>query len=288
MKCQNRFTIFENLSVSETVGRMTKELTKQLISKVDKQKYYISKDKNVLVKKGIMNFDCREYLQHLSNLQVIYCVYYLKNDVEYEFYDRNGMLNCSADYENGNVKLSLAYVQEQPKDFKVSIRHELKHIYQYDCGAKKNVNFYKTVVDRYNNGEQWEKIVAWALYLSFKTEQDAFISQYYEYLKNNHISKNNLQKYDNNNPYYRFNQAFENVDNIDIEEESLRQSFGINLTQLYSILNSADERLYKKMTNVLAKYVDEKKIKQPNAAEMNFLMECYHRGIHEETYDLIW
>ena len=79
MTYKNRFTIFENLSVSEIVGKMTKDLTKQLISKVDKQKYYIAKNKNVLVKKGIINFDCREYLQHLNNLQVIYCVYYLKN-----------------------------------------------------------------------------------------------------------------------------------------------------------------------------------------------------------------
>lgn len=287
MAYKNRFIIFENLSVSEIVGKMTKDLTKQLISKVDKQKYYIAKGKNVLFKKGIMNFNCREYLQHLNNLQVIYCVYYLKNEAEYELYDRAGMLNCSADYENGNIKLSLAYVQEQPKDFKISIRHELKHIYQYDCGAKKNINFYETVVDRYKNGEQWEKIVAWALYLSFKTEQDAFISQYYEFLKNNNISKVKLQKNDNN-PYYRFDKAFDNVDNIDIDEESLKQRFGINLTQLYSILNAADERLYKKMTNVWTKYVNEKKIKLPNTEEMNFLMECYHRGIHEETDDLIW
>ena len=131
MTYKNRFTIFENLSVSEIVSKMTKDLTKQLISKVDKQEYYIAKGKNVLVKRGAMNFNCREYLQHLNNLQVIYCVYYLKNEAEYELYDRTGMLNCSADYENGNIKLSLAYVQEQPKDFKISIRHELKHIYQY-------------------------------------------------------------------------------------------------------------------------------------------------------------
>ena len=35
MKYKDRFTIFESLSVSETVGKMTKDLTKQLISKVD-------------------------------------------------------------------------------------------------------------------------------------------------------------------------------------------------------------------------------------------------------------
>ena len=31
MKYKDRFTIFESLSVSETVGKMTKDLTKQLI-----------------------------------------------------------------------------------------------------------------------------------------------------------------------------------------------------------------------------------------------------------------
>lgn len=287
MKFKNRFNLFEDLSVSNVVGKMTNNLTRQLINKVDSQKYYIAKDKNVLIKKGIINFDCKEYLHYLDNLQVIYCIYYLKNEEEYNLYDKSGNLNCSADYENGNVKLSLAYVEGQPKDFKISIRHELKHIYQYDCGAKKNVNFYETVVDRYKNGEQWEKIVAWALYLSFKTEQDAFISQYYEYLKSNNISKKHIQK-DKNNPYYVFDNAFDNVENLNIREENLKENFGINLNQLYHILNSADERLYKKMTNVWTKYINENKIKKPNVSEMTFVMECYHLGIHEETDDLIW
>ena len=284
---KNRFTIFESLSISEIVGKMTNDLARQLINKVDSQKHFIAKDKNVLIKKGILNFDCRQYLKHLGNLQVIYCIYFLKNDSEYEFYDKNGYLNCSSDYENSNIKLSLAYVNEQPKEFTQPIRHELKHIYQYDCGAKKNVNFYETVVDRYRNGEQWEKIVAWALYLSFKTEQDAFISQFYEYLKNNNITKDKIPK-DNNNPYYRFDKAFSNVEYLTIDEEMLKKSFGISISQLYSILNSADERLFKKMTNVWVKYISENKIRKPNVSEMNFIMECYHRGIHEEADDLIW
>lgn len=286
MKYKERFIISESLSVSEVVDKMTKDLTTQLINKIDKQKYYIAKSKNAIIKKGIMNFDCSEYLTHLDNLQVIYCVYYLKSDSEYSVYVDNGWLNCSADYERGNIKLALACVDGQPKDFKVSIAHEVKHIYQYDCGAKKNENFYDTVKDKYQNGELWEKIIAWALYLSFKTEQDAFLSQYYAYLKTYNVSKDKLKK-DQNNPYYQFDIAFDAVDNLNINDEKLKESFGININQLYSILNAADERLYKKMSNVWTRYINENSIKKPYATQMNFLIECYNRNIHEKENDLI-
>lgn len=286
MKFKDRFIINEELSVSETVSQMTNELMQQLIFNIKKQKFYIAKDKNVLLKKGVFNFDCHNHLKHLNNLEVIYCIYYLNNESEYQVYENLGLLNCAADYENKNIKLSLAFVNNKPKDFTIPIRHELKHIYQYDCGAKKNVNFYDKVIERYQNGGMWEKVVAWALYLSFKTEQDAFLSQYYEYLKSNDIPKNNLKLNDINNPYTQFDKAFDNVEKLDINNEELKRNFGINMNQLYSILNSADSRLYKKMVNVWTKYINEHNVK-PNFIKMNFLLECYENGIHETTDDLI-
>ena len=42
------------------------------------------------------------------------------------------------------------------------------------------------------------------------------------------------------------------------------------------------------MTNVWVKYINENNIKKPNIIQMNFLMECYHRGIHDKTDDLLW
>lgn len=76
MKYKDRFIINEELSVSETVSQMTNKLMQQLISNIEKQKFYVAKDKNVLLKKGAFNFDCHNHLKNLNNLEVIYCVYY--------------------------------------------------------------------------------------------------------------------------------------------------------------------------------------------------------------------
>lgn len=290
LKFKNRFKINEELSVSPIVSKMAKEVTKQLVFKTENAKKYIADDKNLIITKGILNFDCKKYLKRLDVLKVIYVIYYLDDEKQYEYYDRIGMFPRSADYENANIKVHLAYVKGQPSiQFVPSIKHELNHIFQYDCGAKKNISFYDTVIDRYKNGEMWEKKIAWALYLSFKTEQDAFVTQFDEYLRQKGVSKQFLPK-DDNNPYFQFDRAFVAVERLDVDENKLKESFGITINQLYSMLNSADERLFKKMSHVWAKYTYEskKKIMQPNVSEMNFLMECYQNGIYEKVSDKTW
>lgn len=114
-----------------------------------------------------------------------------------------------------------------------------------------------------------ENIVAWALYMSFKTEQDAFLSQYYEYLKT-HKPHNIDVENDKNNPYNQFDKAFCSVGYLNFSNEQIKKSFGITRNQLYHILNSADERLFKKMCHVVQKFTDdEKKKKQHSRSTKN-------------------
>lgn len=287
---KERFKINEELSVSQVVDDMTDDLVSQLNLQLKDSGLFISKDKSVLFKKGTVNFKCERYFKNIKVLDVIYAVYYLKSKEEWNFYNQNGFLACSADYENQNIKVNLAYVNNKPSDdFSSSIRHELKHIYEYDCGMKKNVSFYNKVYDRYKNGDKWEQTIAWALYLSFKTEQDAFLSQYYEYLKT-HNPYNVKIINDYNNPYYQFDVAFDRVDRLNFTEEQLRQSFGLTINQLYHILESADERLFKKMTHVYQKFINDEKEKNKiiEMRRMNFLFECYDKGICTEESDIIW
>lgn len=285
---KDRFKINEELSVSDTVGKMTDDLFQQITEKIKTDKKYIDKTKNFLISKGILDFNIEKYLKNISFLKVYYVVYYLDSEEEYKVYDKHNLFNCSADYENKNIKINVGYIANSPsKETKQNIRHELKHIYEYDCGMQKNVSFYDVVVDRYNNGELWEKIVAWALYMSFKTEQDAFLSQYYEYLKT-HKPHNIEVENDKNNPYNQFDKAFCSVDYLNFSDEQIKKSFGITRNQLYHILNSADERLFKKMCHVVQKFSDDEKKKNNivEAQRMNFLLECYAKGITEQENDI--
>lgn len=287
---KDRFIIKEELPISETVGKMTNEVAKAILYKINNNKKVISKYTNHLLQKGIINIDMSKYLNNIQYLKVIYAVYYIDDDKEYELLDKRGFFGRSADFENKMVNFRLAMLYNKPADnFYRNIRNELKHIFQNDKGKKKNENLYDIVVDRYKNGEEWEQLIAWALYLSFKTEQDVFLSQYYEYLKTAKVKKEGEPIMDQNNPYYNFDMAFSAVEDMDIDEEALKNSFDITINRLYTILNAADERLHKKMWNVWTKYITEeidKGNQMPNPFSMNFLLECYRKGIHDKVDDL--
>jgi uncharacterized damage-inducible protein DinB len=283
-----RFKINEELSVSSTVTEMCKELSYQLINKLKKSKKKVVQNKSYLMYNGQLTFDCSEFLKTINFLKVIYVVYLYNNENECHFAENSGQMNCSADYENKNIKLALGYVNGKPsRNFFASIAHELKHIYEYDRGMQKNTAFYDRVVDRYKNGTQWEKIVAQALYMSFKTEQDAFLSQFYAYLSSDSFYENDPMK-DKENPYYQFDRAFDAVDNLNFSEEQLKQSFGLTINQLYHILESADERLYKKMCHVWQKHHYDSTRNSINLKQGEFMLECFKNGIEDVESDIVW
>lgn len=284
----SRFKINEELSVSNTVTEMCKELSYQLINKLQNSKKKIVQNKSYLMYKGQMAFDCSNYLKTIKFLSVFYVVYLFDDENECRFAEKSGQMNCSADYKNKNIKLALGYINGKPsRNFFASITHELKHIFEYDRGMQKNTAFYERVVDMYENGSRWEKIIARALYMSFKTEQDAFLSQFYAYLSSGGFYENNPMK-DKENPYYQFDMAFDAVDKLNFSEEKLKQSFGLTINQLYHILESADERLFKKMSHVWQKYNYDITRNSINLKQGEFMVECFDKGIEEVESDIIW
>lgn len=61
----------------------------------------------------------------------------------------------------------------------------------------KNENLYDRVI-KVNNDKDYsdaDKIIAYAIYLTFKTEQDSFVNQYYAYLKQNKVCDGNIFNY---------------------------------------------------------------------------------------------
>lgn len=172
----NRFIIKEELSVSDTVLKITDEIYHQILNRLKSGKFFISKQRNVLIKKGIFDYQSAGKLKNIPYLKVKYVVYHFnneqerKNAVEYDHF----IINSSADYKNKTINLYLSMINNQPgPDFKSDIQHEVNHIFQYDNGQQKNEDFYSRIIDLSKTGNKLDKIIARAMYYTMKISNTA-------------------------------------------------------------------------------------------------------------------
>lgn len=265
----NRFIVKEELSVSDTVVKITNEIYTQLLNKLSIGKSFISKERNVIIKKGIFDYQTAGKLKNTSFIKVKYVVYYFNDEQEHQAYMKYGYfrMNSSADYENKVINLYLSMVDNKPTiDFKSDIQHEVNHIFQYDNGQQKDEDFYKKIIDLNKSKVKMDRIIARALYYAFPTEQDSFVSQYYAYLKRNNIPIKQAinYRYDKNCPYYDFDILFDNIDDIsgEITDEYTQDKLGISSKRLFNILNNADDRFTNKLGKVIMRYVQEKELNE--------------------------
>ena len=294
----NRFIVKEELSVSDTVVKITNEIYTQLLNKLSIGKSFISKERNVIIKKGIFDYQTAGKLKNTSFIKVKYVVYYFNDEQEHQAYMKYGYfrMNSSADYQNQVINLYLSMVDNKPTiDFKSDIQHEVNHIFQYDNGQQKDEDFYKKIIDLNKSKVKIDRIIARALYYTFPTEQDSFVSQYYAYLKRNNIPIKQAinYRYDQNCPYYDFDTLFDNIDDIsgEITDEYTQDKLGISSKRLFNILNNADDRFTNKLGKVIMRYVQEKELSEEFKhseihlkidPRLSFVLECYKKGINEE------
>lgn len=283
-----RHLINESLGISDDVLRLTNEIYREILSRCEHGTKYIVKNGGGTCYKGLFNIEVGKYFQNLKILKVVYLIYDLKSEDVYDFISQQDKIGCYCDYNERLLSLKLAFVKGEPYDnFKGNIGHEINHLLQIDKGQKKNENLYEIVKEKFVNGEIWEKYVAYALYLSFQTEQSSFINQFYQFLVAKNVPKNEMPD-NGENPYYNFQRAFDRVESLDLTDEKMMKSFGLTKNKLYNILLSAEERIYRKTVNTWSKYVYETEIKKRNGVKrLNFLLECYSNGITEEVFDYI-
>lgn len=301
----NRFIIKEELSVSDTVLKITDEIYYQILNRLKSGKSFISKERNVVIKKGIFDYQTTGKLKNTSFIKVKYVVYYFNNEQEHQAYMKYGYfrMNSSADYENKTINLYLSMINNQPDpDFKSDIQHEVNHIFQYDNGQQKDEDFYKRIIELNKSGNKLDKIIARAMYYTFQTEQDSFVSQYYTYLKRNNIPIQQAINYrdDKNCPYYDFDNLFDYIGNISDELNNIsdeltdvytQNKLGMSSRKMFMILNNADDSFRNKLGKVIMRYVQEKELSEEFKhsgihlkidPRLSFILECYKKGINEE------
>lgn len=297
---RERIRLTEECSISTKVRYMETEIRDILLRKLQYSPKYMSKESNCLIKKGEFEYMPKELLK-IKQFTVKYIAYYFNDEKDYKdfFIRHKNRLISECDYENRCIHYRFAILNDKiPEDFDGMIQHELSHFYQNDNGQTKNENFYEKLRDiiNYSNNEI-DKCIAYTLYLTFNTEIDAFANQYYAYLRQNNVGFDEIRTNFPNgkgSPYNDFDEHYDDVVAMEkyLNDEHIKEVFGMSIEQLFNRLENADKRYKNKMMKVISlyqkeafdKHIDEIKDLNMSLAfglRLNFEMDCYKMGIHE-------
>lgn len=283
----------ESLSVSDKLIPLTNEIYNIICKKLNNSKEYISKTDNKSFKCGCFDLPCSKYFKNIKELHIDYISYCVDRNEDAKYFNTR----CECDYERKTIHLRLVSVNDMPyPKFREGIAHELNHMLQNDNGAQKNETLYDKCINTYKCSEKQSlKWLAYALYLSFQTERNAFIQQYYEHLKTNDVDILTLEKtfpFDKGNPYAELEDAIAHIENYSYNENEVYSAFGITLNKVYNYIDNALDSLYNKVMKVYAKYYYEydsisKRVSESTDIQvrMNFILECEKRGVREYEDD---
>ena len=295
MVFESKLKINEELSVADNVIKVTNMIIDKSIAILPKIELEASDEKYRFFKETDFDINVSNLIPNTDVLHIhlfVYCFDSIENYNCHKYYLNT---NCSADFEKSKIDLRLVTINGEPnEEFNSFIQHEVNHIYQYANGASKNETLYDKIVKVSKNKSSSieDRYIAFALYLTFTTEQDSFTNQYFAYLKQNKVPFHKIFDYfpeDDGNPYNQFLDVYEKIDKMNIDDEHLNKLFGINKKQLFLKLNNADKRIRNKLMKAAMRY--EKHLQNEeqlhsneiiwchDMRNLNFLMDCIHRGI---------
>lgn len=297
---RERLKLNEESSISTKVRFMSQEIRDLLLRKLQYSPKYMSKEGNCLIKKGSFVYKPRDIMK-LDSFIITYIAYYFDNETEYkDFYRYNQKrLSSETDYEKKIIYYRFAIVNDKiPKEFDGMIQHEISHFFQCYNGQTKNEELYNKIKDVINDSKNnVDRNIAYALYLTFNTEIDAFANQYYAYLKQNKIGVEiAITTFPNGegNPYNTFDKYYDYVVDIEkyLDDKHMKDVFGLSVEQIFSRLENAEKRYKNKMMKVISLYDKEIVSSKMNehvhrnlsllfGVRLNFEMDCYQRGIYE-------
>lgn len=286
---ESKLNIYEELSISDNVIEVTRLISNECLRQITKAKLKSSNEFNRFFKQTEFDVVIKGLIPNTDKLHINLFCYCFRNNDEYQSYKNTINTNCMADFETRTIELRLVTIDGVPnEEFDSSIQHEVNHIFQYSNGASKNEDLYNRIVSvsNDNSSSYQDKIISYILYLSFKTEQDSFVNQYYAYLKQNNVDWDSVYDYfpdDEQNPYSNFLDVYDTISNMNITDEYLQNKFGLNKKQFLIRIDKTDKRMRNKMMKAAAKYrndITRSSIKLKDTNRLNFMMESISKGIH--------
>ena len=151
---------------------------------------------------------------------------------------------------------------EEPSNKNLS--YELEHILQISQGIKNNPRYDQLVNSAYNmassviadseNKNKFDVIIAWLIYYSNKHEQDAFMNEYYQDLRNmkSLMNDKNSETHLRYNDYLKKVAIFKNNINNQTLLQALSQYkiYGYNVKNFQIMIDKGLHRFQKKMNNI--------------------------------------
>lgn len=296
MLFESKLNINEELSIADNAVKLSRKISDKCLEILPKVNLERSIEYYRYFKRANFDVNTNGLIPKINVLHISLFVYCFDNNSDYRREKNALATNCEADFDTQTITLRLVTIDSKPNDeFDSSIQHEVNHIFQYANGASKNESLYDRVI-KVNNGKEYsddDRIIAYAIYLTFKTEQDSFVNQYYAYLKQNNVCDDQIFNYfpeDDGNPYNQFLDLYDRLDNLQITDKHLIETFGINKKQLFLRLNNADKRIRNKLIKAAIKYRQELRNEQQkhscevsilhNTNYLNYLLESIKKGIH--------
>lgn len=151
---------------------------------------------------------------------------------------------------------------EEPSNKNLS--HELEHILQISQGTRNNPRYSQLIDSAYimasniiadsENRNKFDIIIAWLIYYSNRHEQDAFMNEYYQDLRNmkSLIDNKNSETHLRYNDYLKKAEIFKNNINTPELLQSLSQYkiYGYNIKNFQIMIDKGLHRFEKKMNNI--------------------------------------
>lgn len=295
----SKLKLNEELSVSNNVIELTDIISNKILIALKFIKPEMSREYYRIFKKGTIDIATEGLIPSLDRLTIYFHVYLFDDIDDYKMHKITLDTNCSADFENHSMMLRLVTINGMPdSNFNSSIQHEVNHIFQYANGATKNVLLYNKLIEitKDKASTRKDRIIAYALCLTFPTEQDSFANQYYAYLKQNNIDWDIVYdefSEDDNNPYSRILDVYDAIDTLHLDDTYMNEKFGMNVKQFFMRLENADKRLRRKLIKAASRWRQDAKNESytyskdlgifKDSKRMNFIMECYKKGITAES-----
>ena len=259
---RNESLITEMWSYSEDMDSAMEYVYDTIANNINNTERHIM-DKGIVLIKGVIKNNLT-----LFNIPDITCEYYVydsSDDEKYRFIYKNGY-SVNGYYEKEKLLVVTLYTVngrliEEPSNKNLS--HELEHILQISKGLEHNKNYSQLMNSAYNYASEiiadstssiTETILAWLIYYSNKHEQDAFMNEYYQDLRNNQQfvndkdSETHIRLADYADKYEKFNKYADTSEMRDAIKHY--KMLGYTKANLSVMFNKGLNRFKKKMLNI--------------------------------------
>lgn len=284
--------ILEAKSISDSIVTLANAVCDEITSHAKNNSHIKSYQNGVYFVEDTFQMKIENFLKGGDILTVQYIMYFGNSKEWYEGFlgKLQNQGNSEADVETNSIRIVSAFINNAPsEDLYETVYHELTHLYQYGIGMERRNDLYNKSINLAKLGERDINAcyVGYCSYYSFKHEQDAFVHQFYAYLKRNkkrgdfETIANGFSQYYNIN--YSYNIVLKYWKNPDMIKAM--KYLGYEPKSFIQLIKYRKKRFNTKMHNAYDRYMNE--TFQVTENNIDFYVNMMHRYIFESYEDAL-